>query len=210
MARTLKPSRHANRAATDRDALNTLLDEVLIGYVGISLPEGPLVLPVSFARDGDQILFHGSVGSHRMRALAEGAQACFTVASVDALTVGRTAFGTGMQYRSAVLFGHCSLIEGEAKAAALDVYTDRYLPGRSSEVRPSTRKELIATMVLALPIDHWSMKVDVDLPGADAENPDSDAWAGTIPLFPGIGEPVAVPGLGADIPVPESVQRFGQ
>ena len=210
MARTLKPSRHSNRAATDREALNDLLDEVLIGYVGISLDEGPLVLPVSFARDGDRILFHGSVGSRRMRALADGAQACFTVTSVDALTVGRTSFGTGMQYRSGVIFGTCTQVEDADKAAALELYTDRYLPGRSAEVRPSTKKELLATMVLALPITEWSMKVDVDLPGPDSENPDSDAWAGVIPLALGVGEPIPNPELSADIAVPESVRRFGQ
>lgn len=210
MARTLKPSRHSNRSATDRDALNDLLDEVLIGYIGISLDEGPLVLPVSFARDGDRILFHGSVGSRRMRALADGAHACFTVTSVDGLTVGRTTFGTGMQYRSGVLFGTCSPVEGEEKAAALAAYTDRYLPGRSAEVRASTKKELLATMVLALPITEWSMKVDVDLPGPDSENPDSDAWAGVIPLFQGIGDPVPNPELRAEIPLPQSVRDFMQ
>ncbi|HAM44209.1 MAG TPA: pyridoxamine 5'-phosphate oxidase family protein [Propionibacteriaceae bacterium] len=210
MARTLKPSRHSNRAATDRDALNDLLDEVLIGYIGISLDEGPLVLPVSFARDGDRILFHGSVGSHRMRALAAGAHACFTVTSVDGLTVGRTSFGTGMQYRSGVLFGACTQIEGADKAAALELYTDRYLPGRSAEVRASTKKELLATMVLALPITEWSMKVDVDLPGPDSENPDSDAWAGVIPLFQGVGDPVPNPELRAETPLPESVRGFMQ
>jgi uncharacterized protein len=206
MKRTLVPSRKGDRGRTDRAALNALLDEVLIGYVGLSLDEGPLVLPVSFARMGDRILFHGSTGSRRMRALAEGAPVCFTVALPEALKVSRTSFGTGMQYRSAVVFGTCEVLTGDEVAASLDAYTDRYLPGRSAEVRPINAKEIAATLLLALPIDQWSMKVANGEVIDDAEEMAGPAWAGVVPLYQGVGEPVSNPDLRDGIEVPASVR----
>lgn len=206
MQRNLTPSRKAERGHTDRAALNQLLDEVLVGYVGLALDEGPIVLPVSFARDGDQVLFHGSTGSHRMLSLAEGAQLCFTVAVVDALKVGRSAFGTGMQYRSACLFGTCEVLEAAAKQRALEVYTDRYLPGRIAEVRAMTAREEAATMVLALPIQAWSMKVAEGFPGDGPDDIAGPAWAGVVPVNTVYGSALANPDLNAEIAVPPSVR----
>ena len=205
MQRNLTPSRMAGRGRTDRAALDELLDEVLVGYVGMALDEGPLVLPVGFARDGDRVLLHGSTGSHRMRVLAEGAEVCFTVAALDALKVARSAFGTGMQYRSACLFGTCEVLSGDDHASALAAYTDRYLPGRSAEVRPIAKKELAATMVLALPIETWSMKVADGFPDDDPDDVAGDGWAGLVPLLSGFGEPIDNPDLREGIPVPPSV-----
>ncbi|MBA3020327.1 pyridoxamine 5'-phosphate oxidase family protein [Propionicimonas sp.] len=206
--RNLTPSREADRLRSDRAALDQLLDEVLVGYVAISLPEGPLALPVSYARDGDRVLFHGSTGSRRMRALAEGAEVCFTVAAADGLKVGRTAFGTGMQFRSATLFGTCELVEGAGKVAALGLYTDRYLPGRMAEVRPITAREAAATMLLALPITQWSMKVAEGFAHDDFDEVAGEVWAGVVPWFQGVGEPVSNPDLPAGIGVPDSVKAL--
>lgn len=209
MSRTLKPSRNPGRSRTDRAALDQLLDEVLVGYIGLSLDEGPLVLPVGFARDADRILLHGSTGSHRMRVLATGVGVCFTVAALDAIKVSRSAFGTGMQFRSACVFGTCEVLTGDDQASALDAFTNRYLPGRTGEVRPASVKERVATMVLALPLATWSMKVAEGFPDDDPEDRDGPAWAGVIPLGTAIGEPMPNPDLRAGIEVPESVRRFG-
>lgn len=205
MSRTLTPSRLADRTSRDRGVLDELLDEVLFGHIGVSLPEGPLVLPVGFARDGDRVLFHGSTGSHRMRALAEGADACFTVTALDGLKVARSGFETGMEYRSACLFGRCEVLDGAARATALDVYVNRYLPGRTAEVRPMKKRELAATMVLALPIDDWSLKADAGFAEDDPGDLASSAWAGIVPVFTGYGKPIAGPDLREGIPVPASV-----
>ena len=93
------------------------------------------------------------------RALADGADACVTVTRLDAVVVARSAFESSMHYRSAVLFGRCEALAGDDKEGALDVIVDKLIPGRRDEVRPSTAKELAATLVLAMPIDQWSLKV---------------------------------------------------
>lgn len=208
MTRTLTPARLAERTSTDRGVLDALLDEVLVAHVGLSQDEGPLVIPTGFARDGDRILLHGSTGSRWLRALASGAQVCVTVTALDALKVARSAFNSGMRYRSACLFGVCVQLAGAEAARALEVFTDRVLPGRTAELRPSTAKELSATLVLALPITEWSLKASDGFVDDPAEDVAGDAWAGAVPLLSGFGPPVPNPDLRPGIEVPASVRTL--
>lgn len=203
--RTLTPSRMAERTTDDRAILDALLDDVLVAHIGLSLDEGPLVIPTGFARDGDRLLLHGSTGSRWMRALAAGAPVCVTVTALDAILVARSGFESGMRYRSACLFGTCTALAGADAVRALDVYVDRVLPGRSGEIRRSTPKELAATMVLALPITEWSVKTADGFAEDPAADIDGDAWAGVIPLRQVAGDPVPNPDLRAGIEVPASV-----
>jgi len=202
-------TRLAEYAVDDRARLDQLLDEQLIAHVGVVRADGyPMVLPTAFARDGDRVLLHGSTGSPWMRRVADGAPVCVQVTAADALIVARSAFESSLRYRSAVLFGVCERVEGAAKASALDVLTDRLIPGRTAEVRRPTAKELAATLVLALPISEWSLKVsdgwsddpDTDLAG--------DAWAGVVPMVTGYGAAIAAPDLRQGIAVPGSVSRL--
>jgi hypothetical protein len=75
-------------------------------------------------------------------------------------------------------------------------------------VRRSTRKELAKTLVLALPITEWSLKVSDGWPDDPPEDRAGPAWAGVIPVQVGYRAPIPAPGLRAGIPVPESVRRI--
>lgn len=205
MSRTLTPTRMPERTTSDRAVLDALLDEVLVAHVGLALDEGPLVIPTGFARDGDRLVLHGSTGSRWMRALAAGADVCVTVTALDAIKVARSAFESGMRYRSACLFGRCEELRADDAVRALEVFTDRILPGRTREIRRSTAKELAATMVLALPITEWSLKTADGFPGDPASDIAGDAWAGVVPLVTGYGEPEPNPDLRPGIGLPASV-----
>ncbi len=199
-------TRLARKASTDRGVLDALLDEAMVGHLGLVRNGGPVVVPTAIARDGDRVLLHGSTGSPWMRAAAEGASVCLEVTAVDALVVARTAFESSIRYRSAVLFGICTVLDGDAKPAALDVLTDRLLPGRVTEVRRPSAKELAATLVLSLPITEWSLKVSDGWPEDEPDDIAGDAWAGIVPLLPaGYGTAIAAPDLRDGIPVPGSV-----
>lgn len=195
----------------DRVALDALLDEVLVAHVGLVVDGHPLVLPTAFARDGDRILLHGSTGSGWMRAAAAGAPACVTVTVLDGLVVARSTFETSMRYRSAAVFGVLAPLDAEEERdRALDVVTDRLMPGRRGEIRSSTAEERRRAMVLAMPIEHWSLKVSEGWPDDTAEDREGGAWAGVVPLRTTAGAPVAAPDLAAGIPVPASVLAFVQ
>ncbi|HWG12208.1 MAG TPA: hypothetical protein VG268_02935, partial [Streptosporangiaceae bacterium] len=75
--------------------------------------------------------------------------------------------------------------------------------------RTPNRKELSATVILALPIEEASVKARSGGPDDD-ETPDAelDVWAGSIPLTTAYGHPEPSPGLRDGIPVPASVTRL--
>jgi uncharacterized protein len=196
-------------ASANRAELDLLLDTARVGHFAVEADHGPLVIPTAVARDGDTVLAHGSTGSGWMRLLATGVQTCLAVTVLDGLVVARSAFESSMHYRSAVVFGRCTVVTDPAdKRAALDRLTETLLPGRAAEVREPTVKELAATLVLRLPLDEWSLKVSADWP----EDPEADvagpAWAGVVPIHTAYGEPQPAPDLRAGITLPESVRRL--
>lgn len=210
MTRT-QMTRLPEKASTDRSLLNTLLDGSLVGHIGLVADGAPVVIPTAIARDHDRVLVHGSTGSRWMRLLADGAQASLAVTAVDGLLVARSAFESSMHYRSSVLFGTFSAVTGRAdKLHALDIITDSLLPGRVTELRRPSAKELAATLVLALAISQWSLKISDGWP----DDPDDDiagtAWAGVIPLHTTAGVPLDAPDLRPGIAVPTSVRRLAQ
>lgn len=200
-------TRLRERQSGDRTELDALLDSVLVGHFGLIDAGSPVVLPTAIARDGDAVLAHGSTGSRWLRTLADGAPTCLTVTALDALVVARSAFESSMQYRSAVLFGSCTVVPDTDKAAALDVITERLLPGRTAEIRRPTTKELQATVVLRLPIVDWSLKVAHNWPDDPPEDVAGDAWAGVVPLVTTRGDAVVAPDLRAGVDLPASLTR---
>ena len=195
-------------ASTDRADLDRLLDGCLIGHLGFSVGDQPVVLPTAIARDGDRVLMHGSTGSGWMRQVAAGCPICLAVTAVEGLVVARSAFESSMHYRSAVIFGACARLDGDAKTDALDVITEHLLPGRVDEVRRPSPKELAATLVLALPLERWSLKISDGWPEDPPDDVDGPAWAGVVPLYTLYGEPTAAPDLRGGVQVAASVQRL--
>lgn len=199
-------TRLREKASTDRATLDALLDEAVVGHLALVRDDGvPVVLPTAIARDGDRVLMHGSTGSRWMRSAAAGSPVSLAVTLLDGLVVARSAFESSMHYRSAVLFGRCEVVDGAEQRRALDVITEHLLPGRVAEVRASTARELAATLVLALPITEWSLKVSDGWPDDPADDVAGDAWAGVVPLRISRLDPRPAPDLRGGIPLPPSV-----
>lgn len=85
-----------------------------------------------------------------------------------------------MLYRSAMIFGQFAVVPSDRKDEVLWALTDRIIPGRSGEVRPSKKKELAATQLLELPLDEWSLRISDDWPDDPSEDVEGDTWAGKI------------------------------
>ncbi len=170
----------------------------------------PYVLPVAYARAGDAVLVHGSTGSRLFRGLATGVPTCLTVTVLDGLVAARSVFESSMHYRSAMVLGSATPLEGEEKVEGLERISEHLLPGRWADARGPNRQELAATLVLSLPLAEWSVKVS-DAPPEDAEaDLDLPVWAGVVPLAEVLGAPVPAPDLRGDPPVPAYVAAWAR
>jgi uncharacterized protein len=208
MTEARRPTRLPEKASTDRAALDQLLDSAMVGHFGLVADDGaPVVIPTAVIRDGDRVLAHGSTGSRWMRMLAAGARTALAVTAYDGLLVARSAFESSIRYRSAVLFGRCTTVNDD-KERVLDLVTERLLPGRVAEVRRPSKAELAATLVLALPLDDWSLKVSDGWPEDEQADIDGPAWAGVVPLVLSHAPAMPAPDLADGIAVPPSVRAL--
>lgn len=205
--------RGRDRAVADREALHALLTDGLVAHLGVVVGDHPVVLPTAYAVDRDgpdrdgTLYVHGSVAARWLQAAA-GATVCVTVTELDGLVAGRSAFHHSMNYRSAVVLGTARLVEEPAeRQRALDLIVDHMLPGRAATLRRSTRKELAATGVLAVPLHEASMKARAGGPVDEPADVAAGVWGGHVPVRRVIGEPV--PDADARGPVPEHLTELG-
>lgn len=202
----LTPARLPEMMSTDRADLEGLLACCVVGHIAFVAVDDPMVLPTAIARFREGVVAHGSTGSRWMRALASGIPVAVSVTALDGVVVARSAFESSLLYRSAVLFGSFTVLTADDKADALDAITERLIPGRSGEVRTSTRKELAATQVLYLPIDRWSLRISDGWPEDDPVDVAADVWAGVIRYADRTGSIEPAPDLRPGGVVPESVR----
>ena len=198
------------KQVTDRAALDAVLDAGRVAHVAVLDDERrPYVLPVAYARDGDAVLVHGSTGSRLFRTLSRGAPTCLTVTLYEGLVLARSAFESSMHYRSAMVLGRATPLTGDDAVAALRVLVEHLMPGRWSDVRHPSAKELAATLVLSLPLTEWSLKVSAGDPDDDPADLDLPVWAGVVPVREVLGAPRPAPDLPAATPVPAYVRSWG-
>jgi nitroimidazol reductase NimA-like FMN-containing flavoprotein (pyridoxamine 5'-phosphate oxidase superfamily) len=201
--------REPQRAVYDREAIHKILDEAFVCHVGFNLDGQPYVIPTMFARIGDAIYFHGSAASRMLRNASAGIPVCVTVSLIDGLVLARSVFNHSMNYRSVVALGKATLVDGSAdKLEALRGFTEKVLPGRWSDARPPSEKELKATSILRLPLTEASAKVRIGPPEDDAEDYAVRVWAGVVPLQLKAGEPIRDERCDPEIAVPEYLANY--
>ena len=186
-----------------------IIDAAKVCHVGFNLDGHPYVVPMACARDGDSLLLHGSVVSRLIQSLGEGLPCCVTVTHLDGLVLARSAFHSSMNYRSVMVFGQARLVEDEEERnRGFDALVEQLLPGRLADLRKSTRKELNATALLALPIETFTTKVRTGPPDDPASDVEAPIWAGVVPLTTVAGDPVDAPNMVHDIPPPEYLKKL--
>jgi nitroimidazol reductase NimA-like FMN-containing flavoprotein (pyridoxamine 5'-phosphate oxidase superfamily) len=190
MSQTLDPTprtkvrRRAGRGNYDLSVIEAILDEGLVAHVGICDADGqPYVIPVIYARVGDQLFLHGSSLSRLLVTLGGGAQVCLTVTLIDGIVFARSAFHHSMNYRSVVVLGTARGVVGSAEQrVALEAIVEHVASGRADHVRGPSDEELAATSVVALPLLEASAKIRTGPPVDAAEDYGLPAWAGVVPL----------------------------
>ena len=131
----------------------------------------PVNIPTAAARDGDRLLLHGSTGQP---AVPQPGGRCRGLRDrdplLDGMVLARSAFESSMHYRSGD-----GVRGGRRGRPTRSLRCTRCArpgcPGRWETLRPPHAKELAATMVLALPLDEWSVKVSDGPPTTTAGGP---------------------------------------
>lgn len=114
-----------------------------------------------------------------------------------------------MNYRSVVVYGRARAVTDPAeKDALLRALVEHIAPGRSQAVRGPTRRELAATVVLALPLAEVSAKVRTGPPKDEEEDYVLPIWAGVLPLGLTASPPEPDPQLASDVFVPAHVTSW--
>lgn len=197
------------RGVSDRAVIDAILDEGFVSHAAYVTADGrPVVIPTLYARDRDRLLLHGSNTMGLARAVRAGSQLSVAVTHVDGLVVARSAFNSSANYRSVVVHGDGRLLDGKAKADALDIVIEKLIPGRLSDLRRSTEIELGQTSVIEMQLDQVSAKVRSGGPGDDPEDLHLDVWAGVVPFSFEPGVPLPAEDLRNGIETPDYLQPY--
>ena len=197
------------RGSYDKDVVHAILDQAIVCHVGLATDGGPVVIPMGFARRGDEILLHGSARSRLLEEMAKGAPVCVSVTLVDGLVLARSTFHHSINYRSVVLYGRGVGIDDPVeKARALEAVVEHLVPGRIRDARPADEGELLATRVVRLPIEEASAKIRSGPPIDDTRDLELDIWAGVLPFERRAGEPIEDEHTKAGTSVPAYVRNY--
>ncbi|NDA81278.1 MAG: pyridoxamine 5'-phosphate oxidase family protein [Actinobacteria bacterium] len=197
-----------HKEVKERGALYALVDTALVGHVGIIDGGQPFVIPVAIARDGDNLLLHGSKASRLFKLLASGAPCAVSITILDALVLARSAFESSMNYRSALILGRALELDGDEKIRAFEVLTDHLLPERRPSLRPLNDAEIRQTSILSISMEEASVKISSKFPADSEEDLSWPVWAGNIPIHHSYGAAIPDPRMTEVHPLPEYIKRW--
>ncbi|MEV2219097.1 pyridoxamine 5'-phosphate oxidase family protein [Nocardia vinacea] len=199
-------TRSKERGRTDRVELDAVLDAGLVCHLGVLLGGSPVVLPTVYGRDGDTLYLHGSTGAGNLRAALAG-DISIAVTLVDGIVYARSAMHFSANFRSAVVRGRAvELVDPDERMHALRGIVEHSAPGAWDRVRQPNKKEMAATMVLALDLTEASVKVRNGGPKDDAADIETGGiWAGVLPLRQIWDAPMSSDDLEPGIEVPQDV-----
>lgn len=204
MARTPATIRRLpEKSVDDRALIYAILDEGFVCHVAYLIDDRPVVIPTLYVRDGETVLLHGSPASGIVKAVRNDSPLSVAVTLVDGLVVARSGFESSVNYRSVVIHGHGTLLEGDAHLRALDRVVESLIPGRLADIRPPTEAELRKTAVVSVPLDTISAKVSAGPPEDDVVDLGTGVWAGVVPMTTTYGDPEPSPDLEPNLEVPD-------
>jgi len=120
----------------EESEIDQFLTHSRVGRVGMSLEDGPYVVPVGYCYEGGEIFFHSCFSGLKMRSMARNPKVCFLVDE---------SLSDGSMYKSVIVKGSVEIIDDEERMIPymqslinkyrVPVSFDEYIsrPGRSRE-----------------------------------------------------------------------------
>lgn len=107
--------RNAQKEIVDREELHRILDEAMIMHLGMLDGERPYVVPLNFARVGDDLWFHAAMAGHKLDCLRAAPGVCVDVDHFLRLRSGPSACDDwSSDYESVIGFGTAEIVEDPA------------------------------------------------------------------------------------------------
>ena len=205
--------RNAFRAEYDQQTILEILQSHSLCTVAYVAQDEvvPRIIPQLYFVKDNFFFLHGNRQSALLKHLIGGGEVAVSVLLVDGIVVARSGFHCSMNYRSVSLFGAGQVVEGEAKAEALDLFVETLITGHNEHARPPTSAETAATSVVCIPLGEMSAKIRAGDPDDPTEDLARDTWAGTIPGGYLMGAPVSSNDLKESISMPDYINnvKFG-
>ena len=111
--------RRADKAITDPDELHRILDEAQVIRLGLVDEGRPYVVPLNFARDGDEIWLHCAAEGRKLRCLRADPNVCIEADRLIQVTSGPSACGAWTShYESVIGFGAAEVVTDDDEQAA--------------------------------------------------------------------------------------------
>ena len=185
-------SRGQKREVTDKQQVYQILDEAIVCHVAFIRDGYPVVLPLNYGRDGDELVLHGSTKSPFFASIAEADTISIAVTHLDGLVLGKSSYNHSVNYRSVVLFGKAQEItDEETKHKKMEKLVNHIIKNRYNIARKPSANEMKATMVLTFPIKEYSAKMRSGDPVVNPDDESLPVWSGVVPLSLQAGTPVA-------------------
>ncbi len=107
--------RRADKAIVDREELHRILDEAMVIRLGMLDGARPYVVPVNFAREGDELWFHAAQAGRKLDCLRAAPAVCVEADSFLTLHTGPSACDDwSSHYESVIGFGTAEIVEDTA------------------------------------------------------------------------------------------------
>ncbi|EOD51193.1 putative fmn-binding split barrel-related protein [Neofusicoccum parvum UCRNP2] len=231
-----KFNRHKERGTYDAETVHNIVNTTSVLHVSFTTPDSPfpVVLPMigqigQYEGDSEPHCYlHGYVSTRMMNvcsAQEAGLPLTISATKVDGLVLALSPFSHSYNYRSAILFGHATVLppfaDGPSKDPhpeslwAMELITDSVIPGRWKHTRvPPAPAEIQSTRILKVAVASATAKARTGPPKDERRDLRDQAvvgavWAGVVPVWERFGDPVpAGYGAGAALGVPEHVAAF--
>lgn len=182
-----KLRQHPERSAPD--AAHAILSAGIVAHVGISDPEGPLVIPMTYEftmSRPDRIYLHGAHHSRLLKAVATGEPVCVTVTLTDGIVLSKTALNHSVNYRSVVCFCRASGEELtlEEQRELLQGMISRYVPGRTAGVDYGVTPDRHLETTAFVPMAITALSAKMRTGGSKGPGDDDPSVLGTAGVIP--------------------------
>lgn len=142
--------RRKDKEITDRSALEAIIRQAEICYLGLADGDQPYVVPMNFGYQHGSVYVHGALQGRKMEILQNNPKVCVTFSVHCALVTAEKACDWGERFQSVIAFGNAVVLHDTMeKRRGLDTIMAQY----SNQPHTYPETKLAATAVIKITLD---------------------------------------------------------